>query len=135
MACDGKSDELSKDVKIKNLMMEDLILNCFMGANMIAKDMAKSKTKTVYVCQNCGAQRPRWEGRCTDCGAWNSLVEETQSPEPVTRGWNTGKEGRKSSAPSGIKPVSLDQSIEKLEFKRLNTGYGELNRVLGGGLA
>lgn len=96
--------------------------------------MAKSKTKTVYVCQNCGAQRPRWEGRCTDCGAWNSYVEETFSPEPVTRGWNTGKENRKASAGSSIKPVALDQSIEKIEFKRLDTGYEELNRVLGGGL-
>lgn len=97
--------------------------------------MAKAKTKTLYVCQNCGAQKLRWEGRCSECGAWNSLVEETVSPEPVTRGWNTGKEGRKSSGPSAIKPISLDQSIEALDFKRINTGYEELNRVLGGGLA
>lgn len=97
--------------------------------------MAKSKTKTIYVCQNCGAQRPRWEGRCTDCGAWNSFVEETISPEPVTRGWNTSKEkGRASAGPSSIKPIALDQSIEKFEFKRLDTGFEELNRVLGGGL-
>lgn len=101
---------------------------------MIAKDMAKAKTKTIYVCQNCGAQRPRWEGRCTDCGAWNSFVEETFSPEPVTRGWNTGKEARKSGVGASIKPIALDQSIESIEFKRLPTGYDELNRVLGGGL-
>jgi DNA repair protein RadA/Sms len=99
--------------------------------------MAKSKNKTIYVCQNCGAQRPRWEGRCSDCGAWNSLVEETFSPEPVTRGWATAK----SEKPTGggpivsTKPIALDQSIEAIEFKRMDTGYGELNRVLGGGLA
>ncbi|MEZ0391598.1 MAG: DNA repair protein RadA [Pseudobdellovibrionaceae bacterium] len=101
---------------------------------MIAKDMAKSKSKTIYVCQNCGAQRSRWEGRCNDCGAWNSYVEETFSAEPVTRGWNTGKEQRKSGVGSSIKPIALDQSIESIEFKRLNTGYVELDRVLGGGL-
>jgi DNA repair protein RadA/Sms len=101
---------------------------------MIAKDMAKSKTKTIYVCQNCGAQRSRYEGRCSDCGAWNSFVEEITAPEPVTRGWNTGTADRKPAGPSSIKPVSLDQSIETFEFKRLDTGYGELNRVLGGGL-
>jgi DNA repair protein RadA/Sms len=105
-----------------------------MGFPMISKDMAKSKTKTVYVCQNCGAQRPRWEGRCTDCGAWNSFVEETFSPEPVTRGWSTGKEKGKASSSSSIKPVALDQSIESIEFKRIDTGFEELNRVLGGGL-
>ena len=101
---------------------------------MIAKDMAKSKSKTIYVCQNCGAQRARWEGRCSDCGAWNTLVEETFSAEPVTRGWNTGKDTKKSGGSSSIKPVALDQSIESFEFNRLNTGYEELNRVLGGGL-
>ena len=34
------------------------------------------KAKTVFVCQECGAQAPKWMGRCTECGAWNSLVEE-----------------------------------------------------------
>ncbi len=101
--------------------------------------MAKSKNKTVYVCQNCGAQRPRWEGRCTDCGAWNSLVEETFSPEPVTRGWATTKSDKGLDPASGpiisSKPIALDQSIEAVEFKRMDTGYGEFNRVLGGGLA
>ena len=39
--------------------------------------MAKAKNKTIYVCQNCGAQRSRWEGKCSDCGEWNTYVEET----------------------------------------------------------
>lgn len=94
--------------------------------------MAKSKTKTIYTCQNCGAQRPRWEGKCTDCGAWNSFVEELQMPEVKTRGWSTSspEKGTQSS-----KPVSLDQSLEEVKLDRFNTGYEELNRVLGGGLA
>ena len=36
----------------------------------------KSKIKTVYVCQSCGTQSPRWMGKCPDCGAWNTMVEE-----------------------------------------------------------
>lgn len=92
--------------------------------------MAKSKSKTIYVCQNCGAQRPRWEGRCSDCGAWNSFVEELFAAEPVTRGWSLGNAEKKGSST----PVSLDQSIEALKFERLATGFSELDRVLGEGL-
>ncbi|MNK12113.1 hypothetical protein D3C87_301700 [compost metagenome] len=94
--------------------------------------MAKSKTKTIYTCQNCGAQRPRWEGKCSDCGAWNSYVEELQFDEPKTRGWSTGSADG-SSAPN--KPISLDQRLEEIKLDRFDTGYEELNRVLGGGLA
>jgi DNA repair protein RadA/Sms len=94
--------------------------------------MAKSKSKTIYVCQNCGAQRSRWEGKCTDCGAWNTLVEEVQLAEPKTRGWSTAVEDGKSTA---SKPIALDQSLEAVKMTRFDTGYEELNRVLGGGLA
>ncbi|WP_415062953.1 DNA repair protein RadA [Bdellovibrio sp.] len=94
--------------------------------------MAKSKTKTIYTCQNCGAQRPRWEGKCTDCGAWNSFVEELQLPEVKTRGWSTGSPEKGSPS---TKPVSLDQSLEEVKLDRFDTDYEELNRVLGGGLA
>lgn len=94
--------------------------------------MAKSKTKTIYTCQNCGAQRPRWEGKCTDCGAWNSFVEELQLPEVKTRGWSTGSPEKGSAA---TKPISLDQSLEEVRLDRFDTSFEELNRVLGGGLA
>lgn len=94
--------------------------------------MAKSKTKTIYTCQNCGAQRPKWEGKCTDCGAWNSFVEELQIPEAKTRGWSTGSSEK--GTPSS-KPISLDQRLEEIKLDRFDTDYEELNRVLGGGLA
>ncbi|WP_374074272.1 DNA repair protein RadA [Bdellovibrio bacteriovorus] len=94
--------------------------------------MAKSKTKTIYTCQNCGAQRPRWEGKCSDCGAWNSFVEELQMPEVKTRGWSTGSPEKGTPA---AKPISLDQSLEEVKLDRFDTGFEELNRVLGGGLA
>ncbi|UXR66173.1 DNA repair protein RadA [Bdellovibrio bacteriovorus] len=94
--------------------------------------MAKSKTKTIYTCQNCGAQRPRWEGKCSDCGAWNSYVEELQMPEVKTRGWSTGSPERDVAA---SKPVTLDQRLEEVKLDRFDTSFEELNRVLGGGLA
>ncbi|MFS4460761.1 DNA repair protein RadA [Bdellovibrio sp. HCB2-146] len=94
--------------------------------------MAKSKTKTIYTCQNCGAQRPKWEGKCSDCGAWNSYVEELQQEEPKTRGWSTGTNEK---GVASMKPVSLDQRLEEIQLDRFDTSFEELNRVLGGGLA
>ena len=93
--------------------------------------MAKGKSRSVFVCQNCGAQRSRWEGRCTDCGAWNTFVEETVEKETVTtsrqRGWSPSAEG-------ATQLLSLDQNIEALDIERVTTNYEELDRVLGGGL-
>lgn len=98
---------------------------------MIANFMAKSKTKTVFVCQNCGAQRPRWEGKCTDCGEWNTFVEETSvsSTSNTTRGWAIRPGG------NSVKAVNLDLSLTENPLERWNTGFSELDRVLGGGLA
>ncbi|GIL16989.1 MAG: DNA repair protein RadA [Oligoflexia bacterium] len=96
--------------------------------------MAKSKKKTVFTCQNCGAQRPRWEGKCSDCGAWNSYVEETYHEEPAQKGWSVGHDNA-SSTKGDLTSLRLDQSIEEIKLNRLNTSISELNRVLGGGLA
>jgi DNA repair protein RadA/Sms len=98
--------------------------------------MAKTKAKTVYTCQNCGAQRPRWEGRCTDCGAWNSLVEERVTAEPKTRGWSVNAGGTSGiSAVASGDMMTLDQNPGELSMARWSSGFGELDRVLGGGLA
>lgn len=92
---------------------------------------SRGKVRSVFVCQSCGAQRPRWEGRCGDCGAWNSLVEERVSKESPAaaaarhRGW-------KSDDGSGPQIISLDQDLEAAPMQRLSTGYAELDRVLGG---
>jgi DNA repair protein RadA/Sms len=95
----------------------------------------KSKQKTIYSCQNCGAQRARWEGKCSDCGAWNSFVEEIyQDPgknAATGRGWALGK----GNSTEFTAPVTLDQDIKELHFERFDTHFSELNRVLGGGLA
>ena len=92
--------------------------------------MSKAKKKTIYTCQNCGAQRPRWEGKCSDCNAWNSYVEEIfTEPSKNSRGWAVGQ--NTGSLPS---TVSLDHKIEAIKFSRMDTGLEELNRVFGGGL-
>lgn len=90
-----------------------------------------AKSKTIFVCQNCGAEAPRWEGKCRECAAWNSLVEETVVKAPKgERGWNIGAE----NSERGPQSVLLDQNIEAKQTLRIETGLDELNRVLGGGL-
>ncbi len=91
--------------------------------------MAKSKSpKIVYVCQQCGAQQPRWMGKCPECGEWNSLVEEknaTSRPESSPRG---GLFRMREVAP-------LDyQDIESQDDARQSSGIEEFDRVLGGGI-
>lgn len=111
--------------------------------------MAKSKSKTVYVCQSCGAQRSRWEGRCTDCGEWNTLQEEKlvtdSAPRGLSsreqRGWATGGTGQASSPHAMTLRESLHASNEAAKpgasasrNQRIQTTFSELDRVLGGGL-
>ncbi len=108
--------------------------------------MAKNKSRTIYTCQNCGSQRTRWEGKCSDCGSWNSFVEETYIESAVSnRGWALGSPSgasysQLSSDPKKLESFNLEKaSNENLEGTPLNpprmfTHINELNRVLGGGL-
>ncbi|MEM9674380.1 MAG: DNA repair protein RadA [Bacteroidota bacterium] len=91
--------------------------------------MAKSKTKTIYVCQECGATSPKWQGRCPSCGAWNSYVEEVIQKETQTPTWRSNKPKEKVAT----RPVPL-QEIEFQQEFRTGTQDAELNRVLGGGI-
>jgi DNA repair protein RadA/Sms len=93
-----------------------------------------AKSKTLFVCQECGSQRPRWEGQCKDCSAWNSLVEEKINVTPKgARGWSVG-----ATASSGISTsqsvVNLSQTVSERPIARMTTGFTEFDRVLGGGL-
>src|SRR5471030_505437 len=91
--------------------------------------MAKKPT-TVFVCQECGSQSPKWLGRCADCGAWNSLVEEHPQPEAAA-----GAAGPHRYAMAGtIGAAQLYADIEIESHKRLATGIDEFDRVLGGGV-
>jgi DNA repair protein RadA/Sms len=94
-----------------------------------------AKAKSVFVCQQCGSQRARWEGRCADCGAWNSYVEEFQEREtPVTarqRGWSPAAGNAEDLQ---VHVLRLDAKVEAISIDRYSTGYKEFDRVLGGGL-
>lgn len=83
------------------------------------------KLKTIFICQNCGAESPKWIGKCPACHQWNSYVEEIIA--------NTAKSGAIPFLPSENKPLMLED-ISAVNFVRINTGIAEFNRVLGGGL-
>lgn len=85
--------------------------------------MAK-KTKTTFVCQECGYDSPTWMGQCI-CGAWNSFVEEKILP--------VAKEDTRRRTTDSAKPAKLKE-VGTSEYKRTSTHIGELDRVLGGGL-
>jgi DNA repair protein RadA/Sms len=88
--------------------------------------------KTVFVCAHCGNESPKWHGRCPGCGEWNTMVEE-RLPEPVPGGSGGGSSlGRRRSA-KAARPVPLAQ-VEAPALARFETGIGELDRVLGGGI-
>lgn len=89
--------------------------------------MAK-KAKTVFVCQECGNESPKWQGQCI-CGAWNTMIEEKVVP------LEEGDKRRRSGSQPGDrnKPAKLSE-IKSGTYSRIDTGIGELNRVLGGGM-
>jgi len=81
-----------------------------------------SKTLTAYTCSSCGHQSPKWMGRCTECGEWNTLVEEVVRAAP----------GRRTAVlRAEVLPLS---EVPADRANRIPTGLGELDRVLGGGL-
>jgi DNA repair protein RadA/Sms len=92
-----------------------------------------AKIKTVYFCQNCGAQSAKWIGRCPSCGEWNTYVEEVVQKEEITpaNAWKASTSVGTSS--KAAKPKPLGEILYE-EESRLNTHDQELNRVLGGGL-
>lgn len=87
--------------------------------------MARKK-KTVYVCQECGYDSPKWLGRCPGCGAWNTMVEEFIQPEETAAASRTGL-----STGAGPQPIG---EVEVEDLPRFTAGSGELDRVLGGGV-
>ena len=85
----------------------------------------KKASKTIFTCQSCGSQSPKWLGKCADCGAWDSFVEERQE---------TGRLAvKRNAAVAPATPVPID-SIDIEHEQRLLTAIQEFDRVLGGGL-
>ena len=91
--------------------------------------MAK-KAKTVFMCNECGNESSKWMGQCPVCGAWNSFVEQRvlDAPENDVRRRGSGRGNAAAPKPTAVPGVSAAAA------ERMDTGIGELNRVLGGGL-
>ena len=88
-----------------------------------------SKVKTTFFCQNCGSQYAKWQGQCTSCKEWNTIVEEIIQKEDKTN-W-------KPSSNSAVKRTSKPLKINEIDLSdeaRLKTSDEEFNRVLGGGI-
>ena len=88
------------------------------------------KVKTVFYCTECGNETPKWQGKCSACGAWNTIVER-----PAER--TAKRSGAGIARSSGLgSPVSMPKPMSEIELGdelRFSTGMGELDRVLGGG--
>ena len=82
------------------------------------------KTRTVYVCANCGDSSPKWSGKCNNCGEWNTLSEEiiSRSKKSVRRQFS-----------NKTNPILLAE-FDSNTTQKISTNIGELDRVLGGGV-
>jgi DNA repair protein RadA/Sms len=86
------------------------------------------KSRTQFICQNCGASYPKWTGKCDNCGEWNTLVEQAVASQ--------GKSAVAKSASSGhiLTPQTMQSIAIEETAKRMTTGYSDLDAVLGGGI-
>ncbi len=87
-----------------------------------------AKAKEVYVCTACGYETPKWQGRCPNCGEWNSFEQQVTAAPPAA-----GKRAPNISHASAVQPKSITQ-IDVEDEVRYTTGIAELDRVLGGGI-
>lgn len=83
-----------------------------------------AKSKTVYVCNDCGAEYAKWQGQCNECKAWNTLTSLSV---------DTGS-GQRAGYSGQLEPPRKLSEVSAEELPRIETGIGELDRVLGGGL-
>jgi DNA repair protein RadA/Sms len=89
--------------------------------------MARPSAHTQFSCQACGAVFPKWVGRCTSCGAWNTLVEERVPDKRAALGARPHMGGVQEVLARPVRDIDADHAA------RVPTGIGELDRVLGGG--
>lgn len=86
------------------------------------------KSKYLYTCNQCGYESSKWNGKCPSCGAWNSFEEELADTSPAARRGNSPQPADLSDNILELEDIGVDSDV------RYDTGIGELNRVLGGGL-
>lgn len=96
-----------------------------------------AKVRRVFVCRSCGSAHSRWQGKCPDCGTWDALEESAFDPalekdthKGLAAGFATGHDGELTSSPPAVSLNELSANPESL--RRLPSGIGELDRVLGG---
>jgi DNA repair protein RadA/Sms len=86
------------------------------------------KAKTAFVCEQCGADFPRWGGQCTSCGEWNTIKE-------VRLGGASAERGHRAAGYAGsVSEVKLLSDVNLSQAERISTGISEFDRVLGGGI-
>lgn len=89
--------------------------------------------KTVYICTECAYKTPKWLGKCPNCGAWNAFAEDVEETAPGSAAAAAPKR-TSMIAPQQDNPAVPFAELEIPAYMRQNTGLGELDRVLGGGL-
>ena len=98
----------------------------FLGDHVTERSLTVAKSVTKYVCQKCGYASVKWLGKCPECGAWDSLVEEVDAP--VDRHRPSYLKTAEHVAPKTLREV------DKVKVNRIPTGITEFDRVLGGGI-
>ena len=88
-----------------------------------------AKSKTIFVCSECGYEAPKWLGKCPDCGSWNTLLEQEAAPVLPK-----SEEKKLKRAPGNDARAVRINDIPEQAMERRSTGIGELDRVLGGGV-
>lgn len=83
-----------------------------------------AKPRTVFVCSSCGADAPRWSGQCPSCGEWNTLAPFAEA---------RAARGARRASPGGARPEPIARLVTETDTRQ-TTGFGEFDRVLGGGL-
>lgn len=93
----------------------------------VVSSLRMPAARSVHVCSSCGYETPRWAGQCAGCGEWNTLVEELRQRQRGTAG------AARQAGTGGVTPRLL-KDVAASEHRRLSTGIGEFDAVLGGGL-
>jgi DNA repair protein RadA/Sms len=91
------------------------------------------KATTAFVCGDCGAEYGKWQGQCGECSAWNTITQVVLAPRSTAAGAGSGRGAGWTGDAGGNEVVDLDQVTDDAQ-RRVGTGIGELDRVLGGGL-
>ena len=92
-----------------------------------------AKAKTAFVCNDCGADYPKWQGQCGECHAWNTL-SEIRLTAPAGKPASAGRNSRRAGFAGSIAAVQKLADVAVVDLPRMSSGFEEFDRVLGGGL-